>query len=158
MGRAKRNVLRFVGLCCLLMAAVGFFYTLNYLRFIHEIPIDEETPYFNHAYYIMVTICSIFYTTLCVFGIKFLMLDTKLRYWFLILIVVEIVYFLALGITPAVVEMSIAKSIATALGVANGGLMPQAITLFLLWAPVLVFWAHSNKALNSGAPNNGRAG
>jgi hypothetical protein len=137
------------------MAVAGFVYTINYLRFFYEFPYDTESPYFRHAYLSMVSICFAFYSVLCFFGVRFFCVDTKYRYWFLVFIVVEVSYVLVLVSAVALVKLPIAMSISAAFGVANGGLVIQAVSLFLVWGPAIVFWAHSNQSLQPTAESGG---
>jgi len=58
------------------------------------------------------------------------------------------VYAISLGLIPLITEKHVAYSMAAATGVANGGIVVQVVTLFPIWAPLIIFWAHSNKSPN----------
>lgn len=92
----------------------------------------------------MLSICLAFYGLLAFFGVQFWQLKTRLRYWFLGLLISEIAYFVSIGFLWRLDDEEIAMSIAAATGIANGGLMAQGMTLFPIWATIIVFWAHSN--------------
>ena len=142
--RSKAIALRVVGTAALLLAAFGVFYTLSFLvgRLIG--PPVEEAEHFREAYFTMLSICIAFYGLLAFFGVQFWQLKTSLRYWFLAMLIGEIVYFVSIGLLWRLEDEEIATSIASATGIANGGLMAQGITLFPIWATIIVFWAHSN--------------
>jgi hypothetical protein len=122
------------------------YYTLSYLAVLYSEPAGTETPYFHEAYYSMLSVCLIFYGLLLFFGIQFLRLNTRLRFWFLGLLVLEIASVFSLGLLWRLDNEEIARSIAAATGVATGGLVAQGLTLFPLWAAIIVFWAHSNSS------------
>jgi hypothetical protein len=148
---ARVVALRLVGVASLVMAGFGVFYTLSYLAVLYSASPTQDEPYFREAYYTMVSICFIWYVLLVFFGVQFWRLRTESRFWFLGLLIAEIAYFLSIGRLWRLENQDIAMSIGAATGVANGGLVAQAITLFPIWAPVIVFWAHSNNALNADA-------
>lgn len=137
--------LRIVAFTSILMAVLGVCYTLSYFIALYSEPFDTEAPYFREAYYTMVAICLSFYALLFFLGFQFWRLKTEYRFWFLGTVVAEIAYFFALGHLWRLDDERIALSIAAATGVANGGLVAQGVTLFPIWAALIVFWAHSNK-------------
>ena len=153
--RAKIVALRIVATTALVMAAYGIYYTVSYLATLYSIPPDGETPYFREAYYTMVAVCLTFYVLLAFFGVQFLQLKTRLRFWFLSLLIAELIYIPLLGLLWRLDDERIAMSIAAATGVANGGLVAQGVTLFPIWATVIVFWAHSNRPMQPTARSGG---
>jgi hypothetical protein len=143
MASMKPGALRVVALVALLAAPYGVYYTLSHLAVTYSEPPGEDTPYFLEAYYSMVTVCLIFYALLAFFGMQFWRLNTRLRFWFLSLLIIEVAYVFLLGFLWGLEDQEIAMSIAAATGVANGGLVAQGITLFPIWAGIIVFLAHS---------------
>ena len=139
------------------MAGFGVYYTLSYLAVLHSETPSADEPYFREAYFTMASICLVWYTALLVFGVHFWRLKTAWRYWFLGVLLAEVVYFFSIGLLWRLEDQAVAMSIAAATGVANGGLMAQAVTFFPIWAPIIVFWVHSNNALNTDAQRR-RAG
>jgi len=99
----------------------------------------------------MLTVCNIFYALLVAFGVSFWRLNTKIRFWFLGFFVLEVAYIFAVGYSWRISDEQVALSFAAATGVANGGLVPQGITLFPIWATLVVFWAHSNQTIETDA-------
>lgn len=142
---ASQIALRGVAAACVLVAGFGIYYTLMYFAVVHDLPPNAEEPYFRRAYLTMVAICLIWYAALLGFSMHFWKLKTAWRYWFLGVLVAEAVYFFAIGLLWTLEDQDIARSVAAATGVANGGLMAQAVSLFPIWAPIIVFWAHANR-------------
>jgi hypothetical protein len=149
--KGRKVALRIVGTTGLVLSAYGVYYTLSYLTVLHSEPPGAETPYFREAYYPMFSICLAFYALLAFFGAQFLQLKTRLRFWFLGLLILELGYFFSVGFLWRLNDEKIALSIAAATGVANGGLVAQGITLFPIWAAIIVFWAHSNSSSSGRA-------
>ena len=138
--------IRIVGVVCILLAISGYWYTYSTFVALKDQPLDPESPYFKNAYFIMASVCLVFYTLLLILGSQFLLLILKYKYIFIGLLIVEILYFLSIGLIWRIDNQQIISSIASATGVANGGLMFQVITGFILWAPILLLW--SSKKLN----------
>jgi len=147
MSRTAIIGLRIVAVATCLMAGLGAFYTLvvGYFTILGPAHFDAESPYFRQAYYAMASICLAFYVLLLYLGVQFWRLRTELRFWFLGILIAELVYFLVVGSLWRLENEKIALSIAAATGVANGGLSIQGITLFPIWATAIVFWVHSSK-------------
>lgn len=146
--KGRKLGIQIVGGLSIVVAVIGIIYTVMYFYFVFEKAYDPELPYFKISYYSMVTICMIFYLILIYCGFVFLMLKTEFRKLFLILLLLEVLYFFSLSFFWASSNESIAISVAAATGVANGGLMIQFITLFPLWAPIVVFWGHRGLEVN----------
>ena len=132
--------IRAVGVACILLAIAGYWYTYSYYMAMKLEPFDIETPYFKESYLIMVGICLLFYTALAFFGSQFVMLIIKYKNVFFLLLVVEVTYFMSIGFLWRLENQELAKSIGAATGVANGGLMYQVLTGFIIWAPILLQW------------------
>jgi hypothetical protein len=133
-------VLRIVGGTAVIVAALGLFYTVPPLQtfFMNHEP-DPDAPYFFLAFTVMTGICLACYVLLAFSGIHFLRGRTRLAGLFVGVLIFEVVYFfvvVGLWMMP-----EIGGSVAAATGVANGGLMIQAMILFPLWAPLAVHWA-----------------
>jgi hypothetical protein len=133
------------------MAGFGFWYTVSYLVLLHSAQPHQDEPYFREAYYTMVSICFFWYASLVFFAVQFWRLRTEWRFWFLAVLIAEAAYILSIGLLWRLKDHDLAMSVAAATGVANGGLVAQAVSLFPIWAPLIVFWAHSNSALNANA-------
>jgi len=133
-------VLKVVGALATTTAALGLLCNgLALPTLLMNRPYNPDTPYFLPAFLIMSGLCIGFYVILLVFGIQFVRGRTGLIRMFSGLMVCEVIYFLSvsfLWLMPG-----IGRSIGAATGVANGGLMFQAVILFPLWAPFAVKWA-----------------
>lgn len=147
MSHATTVWLRILAIACTLMAALGIIYTLGVGYFVALGPMqfDADTPYFERAYYTMASICLAFYVLLLYFGFQFWRLRTELRFWFLGLLLAELVYFLVIGMLWRLEDEKISLSVAAATGLANGGLVVQGMALFPVWATAIAFWAHAGK-------------
>jgi hypothetical protein len=148
MTTVRTVALRLVGVTCLLMAGFGLLYTFSYLAVLYSAPPDQDEPYFREAYYTMVLMCIFWYASLVFFAVQFWRLRTEWRFWFLGVLIAEIAYVFSIGLLWRLENQDVAMSIGAATGVANGGLVAQAITLFPVWAPIIVFWAHSSNVLS----------
>jgi hypothetical protein len=104
-------------------------------------PFDSEIPHFKEVYLVMIAVCLLFYTALAAFGAQFLMMVIKYKNLFYVLLVAEVLYFISLGFLWRLENQALAKSIGAATGVANGGLVFQAVTGFIIWAPLVMQWA-----------------
>ena len=69
------------------------------------------------------------------------MLILKYKSIFTLLLSIEILYILSIGLIALVDNQQVVMSIATAVGIANGGLMFQVLTGFIVWAPALLYFA-----------------
>ena len=110
----RKVALTIAGTTALLVSAYGVYYTLSYLAVLHSEPPGEETPYFREAYYPMLSICLGFYALLAFFGAQFWQLKTRLRFWFLGLLIAELGYVVSLGFLWRLDDEKIALSIAAA--------------------------------------------
>jgi hypothetical protein len=87
----------------------------------------------------MSAICIACYISLFVCGVQFIRLRTRILKFFIGVIIFEVMYIPAIGLTWLIPKVGM--SIGAATGVANGGMMFQAFILFPLWAPLLAGWA-----------------
>jgi hypothetical protein len=142
-----------VGIVSIVLAVLGLWYNATTLftdfsDFVQE----KDIPYFYPAFYIMSAICIMCYAALLFCGVQFLRLRTYLFGFFVSVLIFEVVYFLSIG--PMWLAPKVGMSIGAATGVANGGLMFQAFTLFPLWAPFVAWWASKRIKAFEDASNN----
>ncbi|MEW8073325.1 MAG: hypothetical protein AB2826_23170 [Candidatus Thiodiazotropha sp.] len=133
--------IRIVGVVSIGLAIAGYWYTYAYYQAMSMEPYDPEIPHFKEAYLVMIVVCLLFYTALAAFGAQFLMMIINYKNLFYVLLVAEILYFLSLGFLWRLENQELAMSIGAATGVANGGLVFQAVTGFIIWAPLVMQWA-----------------
>jgi hypothetical protein len=133
-------ILKIVAMISICFAAFGFYYNFMSLIAVSAKNMDtSETPYFYPAFFLMSAICIICHTILLICGIQFFRVHTKIFPVFMGILIFEVLYSFLIGILWLVPNIGL--SIAAATGVANGGLSFQLITLFFVWAPLLVLWA-----------------
>lgn len=108
---------------------------------------EHGMPYFYLAFYIMSSICIVFYLLLMVCGIHFVRRKLNLAYLFVAIMLSEIVYFFFIGLVGWHLGAA-SYSIAGATGVANGGLMVQFFILFPLWGSAMAIWAKRQNERN----------
>jgi len=131
------HALRFVGVASLVFAGLGLWYNTGTL--FTRFPPDPSEPYFLHAFYSMSAVCVVCYLTLLFVAVQFIRLDTSWLRLFTGVMVFEAVYFFSVALLWA--DSTVGRSVAAATGIANGGLMFQFVTLFLIWGPLLAGWA-----------------
>jgi len=151
--RATRIVLRFIGIASVLAAVMGLLYNSASLfgvatGAIDQVAIDFDAPYLHAAFYVMSSICVLFYLLLLVCGVQFVRLRTGLWWLFTAVLVLEVIFHFA--VNWAWSHRTLGGSIAAATGISSGGLMFQFWTLFPLWAPVTVWFARRSQ--NSYVP------
>jgi hypothetical protein len=144
------NILRIIGAISIFMGLIGIVYSIDSIITIpanlssHSLSID--TTYYIIAFWIMISICIACYISLSVIGYMFIRLYTKMRRLFMVVLIIEISYFIiriiVLSFLGFIGASKLVRSISAAGGVANGGMMVQFIILFPLWAPILANWAH----------------
>ena len=130
-------VLRFVGLASIACAGLGFWYNGSSIG--TDLSGSQNPPYFAHFFYAMSAICLACYTALLYVGIQFLRLKTAALPLLVGVVLFEIAYFFATAMAWPI--PGIGDAAASATGVANGGLMFQAIIAFPLWGPLAALWA-----------------
>lgn len=144
--------MRIIGVFAIIFGVVGLSYNwftidLDYSKQIQELGASSFYPIF----YLMSGICVTFYAVLILCGVQ--LLRTKIMYLkvFLLLNAVEVIYYFGMmgfwrvknSFWPvhSIGDASVfEKSAAGAMGVANGGLMFQFITLFPLWGFLIAWW------------------
>jgi hypothetical protein len=135
-----RFALAAVGVVTIGLALAGGWYNFGSIRAdFSTLPRDLDAPYLYQALYSMSALCVAFYVFLFYVGIQFIPGRTDKTQLFVLVLVAEMLYFLAaesLWMMPRC-----GMSIAAATGVANGGLMFQALLLYPLWAPVIAYLA-----------------
>ena len=145
--KKAKVILRVIGLITILLAGMGLRYnSITLFADYSDAFTDRPIPYFYPAFYTMSAICIICYVALIIIGIQFIRLRTGLRRFFVGVLIFEFVYFFSIGFLW--LPPNIGLSIGAATGIANGGLMLQALILFPLWAPFVVGWAERN--INNG--------
>ncbi|MHC4443355.1 MAG: hypothetical protein ACYTF1_17225 [Planctomycetota bacterium] len=149
MSRFPHHTLRFIGVALIIFVGLGLWY--NGTVMLTKFPADPSTPYFSHAFYIMLAICIACYLTLLFIGLQFIRLKSSLLRLFIGVMIFEVVYFFAVGFLW--LSPGLGSSVATASGVANGGLMFQFLTLFPLWGPFLASWA--TRRIEAGPEESG---
>lgn len=146
-------VLRTVGGVAIVVAALGLWYNVVSISSVLRNPqYDPETPYFLPAYAIMSAICITCYVLLTITGIQFVRGRSALAGLFTAVLVFEVIYFFSIGMILWPMP-KVGMSIAAATGVANGGLMIQAVILLPLWGPFVVNWAKRKKEVSSNKPS-----
>jgi formate-dependent nitrite reductase membrane component NrfD len=149
MSQRPSYTLRAVGLASVAFAGLGLWYNGSTLR--AQFAPDAGAPYFFHAFYTMSAVCIFCYLTLATTGIQLLRLRTAWVRVLATIVVLELVFML--GVPFLFMQSAIRQSVASASGVAMGGLMFQVFTLFPIWAPLLARWA-ARRINSSGAIDN----
>lgn len=138
-------ILRTIGAISVAMALIGLWYNLSGLPHIlmnrHH---DPSTPYFLPAFSVMSLVCIACFVLLLLYGITFLRTQIQHYSAFKTLMIFEVIYFLSIGMILWPMP-KIGMSVAAATGVANGGLSLQLITLFPLWATLILRWVVRKK-------------
>lgn len=140
--KLARRILRFIGVVCIAFAIIGLlFLSVPSLFMFSNMPEDPEKPYVLQAFTIMLLINVVCYCALFFLGVQFIRLKSRLFPFLAVVVVFEVIYFFSIGFLWLFPDREIARSVAAATGIANGGLMPQFLTLFPIWGPLLAFWA-----------------
>jgi len=152
--KTAKTTLRVVGIFTILIASLGLLYESRTLLFgFQRFSPETDTPYFYHALYPMASLCIVFYILLIISGVHLMRYDIRILKLLNAVILAEILYFLLIVLVLINIP-GIGLSIFTASGVANGGLMFQAWTLFPIWAPLLARWAAKRIEKLSSPPSN----
>ena len=138
--KLPKAILRGIGMVSILLALVGLFYnattiSTDFSRF-HD---DRDVAFFYPAFYTMSAISISSFVLLLVLGIQFLRIKPGVVRVFVLLLVFEVLYMLAIG--PMLFLLSGGRSIGGATALANGGMMFQAFILFPIWAIPASLWA-----------------
>ena len=135
-----------IGIIALVCAALGLLYNANSLGVAWRggfggVVAEQNLRRFYRAFYVMSATCITFYVLLSWCGLQLLRLRSSAVWPFTILMIVEVVYFLATAVIGFARVGDIDGSVAGAFGVANGGLIVQFAILFPLWGPACAIWA-----------------
>jgi hypothetical protein len=124
-------------ICCL----IGLLYNYNTIAIIRTGAFERlpQEPHFYPAFYTMSAICIVFNLVLICFSMDFLRGFFRCLKSFTIVMVFKVINFFAIG--AFWLHPTLGRSVASATGVANGGLMAQFLILLPLWAPLVLFIA-----------------
>jgi hypothetical protein len=147
--RWARILLRLVGILAVLLALAGFLYTAASLYgvesgAIDQLAVESGTPYVRAAFYVMASVCVVFYGVLLLCGVQFVRLRSALWWLFTAVLAAEVVFHFAVGWLWS--HPTLGGSIAGATGISSGGLVFQFLLLFPLWAPIVVYLAHRSRS------------
>ncbi len=145
--RTARIVLRVVGVAAVLFAAFGFWYNAESFSAyrsgaFHDVPANVDVPYFDAAFLALSSVCVVCFITLAWCGVQFLRLSLSWLWLFIAVASVELLFLLVVG--GLWHHPLYGASIGAASGVSAGGLSPQLLILFPLWAPVAVWFARKS--------------
>jgi len=137
----------FVGIISIIVALLGIAYNVSSLSVdfneaYSELNAEYNLEYFHTAFITMSAICLTLFTALIITGIQLIRGKSIWAYTLLIIIIIEIIYYLALS--RMWLHPTYGTSIGAATGIANGGLVAQVIILFPIWAPILAIITHKN--------------
>jgi hypothetical protein len=148
-------ILKLVGLLCVLLAMFGLWYSISsYLRIHsgHFSPVSDA-PYFTSAFTIMLSITATLLVLMLWNGIQLILQKVTSLQLFVATCLLIIAFIFASG--SLWLDPVLGRSIATATGVASGGLSLFYLLLFPLWAPFAVSWAFRRmKVAEQGAAAN----
>ncbi len=152
--KAPERALIGVGIMSVIFAIFGLYYNYNtlfadYSLITKELSREYDLPNFYISFYIMSVVCITFYIVLFISGIQLIRKKTAWVLILIIVIVLEVIYFILVRFLSC--NPTYGVSIAAATGVSSGGLMFQAFGLFPIWAPLIIFWARRKmiKKVNS---------
>ncbi len=133
-----------VGLVAVLFAMVGLlgnFATAAVVMSgaLSEFHKQEGLVYFNQVFYTMSGVCIACNILLIFCGLDLLFVRYRRAVLLTEICVFEVIYFFA--IRTLCQDPTIGRSVSAAMGVANAGMMFPWLTLFPLWAPLLLWWA-----------------
>jgi hypothetical protein len=151
MSSLVKAVFRFVGFCCIVLAFIGLFAVAASFVFILSWEREIEKPYFTLAGVSMSLVCMGCHFVLLYVGVQLARLKGHVYPLFVRLLIFEIIYIFLGPTLPAIFGAEVLGSFMTAASVANGGLIPQFITLFFLWGPFLIRRANRELELQEHA-------
>jgi hypothetical protein len=142
MSKARIAIL-IIGVFAVVLGSLGVWFNFNTLFADYSVVVDEQTPYFHHAFYIMSAICLLCYLGLVACGVQFIRGSISMAGIFIGILAFEVSYFIALGLVWAVLSyyLSLGLSVGAASGVANGGLIYQFFILFPFWGAATAWWS-----------------
>jgi hypothetical protein len=139
-------MVRVVGVFCLLHVVAGAWYIGMIAPGITDDPVTSDYPYFKIAYFSMTAVCILFLSALGFIGLKLTQKNDRYFKWLLTVLVSEIAYIFIIGLSWGWAGSEYVPSIAAATGVANGGLMFQGLSGFVLWAPLILWFSARKRA------------
>ena len=143
MARGISVTLRAVGATSILLALTGFAYNAKSFAGVLRTDISEPAaPYLTAAFLTLSGVCVVCYLALLVLGIDFLRLQTRGRHLFAVLMAFEVLFPVLIRLVCELGSETVAMSVAGATGISIGGLVPQFLLGFPLWAPVAIALAH----------------
>ncbi|MCI0366117.1 MAG: hypothetical protein L0Y44_09235 [Phycisphaerales bacterium] len=135
-----RALARIIGACCLGFASLGILFSGSYAISVYpHYSYDPSAPYFLFAYSVLLGLSVAAYAALVYCGIQLVRARTASWKVLGMVAVAEVATIVGSGLlwnVPAV-----AMSVARASGIGSVGLMPQLVTLFILWGPALAWWS-----------------
>lgn len=134
-----------VGIVAGMLALLGLWYNASYLRVgltggFSEVVKKYNIPHFYGAYYTMTAVCVLCHLLLLFCGVQLVRMRTRVFPFFVGVLAFEVAYFLIIMAVCWTLP-GLGPSVGAAMGVANGGLVLQAIIAFPLWAPFAAGWA-----------------
>jgi len=140
-----RLALRIIGGLAILAAVFGLWYHASAVSTVYhdaaiESTLPDPVPYFRQAFYIMSAISVLCLIALAWCGIQLVRLSST--WWWLLagIGLVECLFVFVVGRLWLHPEWGM--SIGAASGLASGGLAPQLLILFPVWAPLVAWYAH----------------
>jgi hypothetical protein len=138
-----------VGITGLALAGFGLWYSaITFYGYqtglFSGITAQADAPYFEEAFLIMwsISIACLLGVVFC--SVQFIRLSLN---WLWLLVAIGIVEVLYIPIVGRLwLSREYGMSIGAASGVSSGGLMPQLITLFPIWAPISIWFARRSLA------------
>jgi drug/metabolite transporter (DMT)-like permease len=135
--KGAKAIVQGIGIVSIILALLGLSYNVcTIFGDYSNVTKEHNQQYFYPAFYIMSSICIICYLIILICGIQYVRIRTKIFPLFLSILIFEIVYFFSVGFMWLIPQ--IGHSVAGATGVSNGGMVFQFITLFPIWAPIIV--------------------
>ena len=149
MSKAPKITLVIIGVFAIVLGSFGLWYNFTTFFVDYSGVVNEQTPYFYHAFYTMSVICLLCYFGLVACGVQFIRGSISMAGIFISILAFEVSYFVALGLLWAALSyhLPVGLSVGAATGVANGGLVYQFFILFPLWGSVAAWWANRRLAI-----------
>jgi hypothetical protein len=140
-GALQRTAIRCVGVCCVVTAAVGLYWS----AFLHPdagADLAGEAPHLRAFLYPMRAICFLCLTALILIGHDFVRLRTRARKVLISLLAFELIYYAIIRLALSLVQdNSLGVSFSYAYILASVGFVPQIVCVLPLWALPLTWWA-----------------
>ncbi len=137
-----RISMRVVGAGCLIFAGLGILYSVPTALMVYSsFHYDPKLPHFFAAYTTLLVFSFASYATLIFCGVQFVQLRTSAWQVLVVAAIAEVALVFSIRCLWSALLPQISLSVAAASGIGLGGLMPQFVTLFPLWGPVVAVWA-----------------